>query len=255
MQKIEIMGIPFDNVTMKEAVELAFSFIEKGEQALAVTPNAEILELCLKHEDVKKAVLSAEIILPDGEGALWAAKKLASPLKQKVAGVEFGLECVRKASESGKSLFLLGGKPGIAEKAAEALKSRFKSLEIAGTANGYFDKTGKENAAILAKINESGADILFVCLGAPAQEKWVCENRASLKSPKLIACLGGSLDIYSGAAKRAPKIFIRMRAEWLYRLLREPKRIGRMMNLPKFMLSVCKYKRNLKKTRNLKNES
>ncbi|MBQ9745445.1 MAG: hypothetical protein IJW21_01315 [Clostridia bacterium] len=77
MQKIEIMDIPFDNVTMEEAMELAFSHIESGKQALTVTPNAEILELCLKHKDVKRAVLSAEIILPDGEGALWAAKNCA----------------------------------------------------------------------------------------------------------------------------------------------------------------------------------
>lgn len=252
MQKIEIMGIPFDNVTMAEAQRLAFSHIEEGRQALAVTPNAEILELCIKHEDVKKAVLSAEIILPDGEGALWAAKKFGTPLKEKVAGVEFGMECARRAAESGKSLFLLGGKEGVAAAAAEALTKRFPSLKIAGTLNGYFKRTGEENRAVISKINESGADILFVCLGAPAQEKWVYENRAAISAPKLIACLGGSLDIYSGTVKRAPKFFIRMRVEWLYRLLKEPARIGRMMNLPKFMISVCKYKRNLKKTRNRK---
>ncbi|MBQ9745444.1 MAG: WecB/TagA/CpsF family glycosyltransferase [Clostridia bacterium] len=179
-------------------------------------------------------------------------KKLCTPLKEKVAGVEFGMECARLAAEKGKSLFLLGGKDGVAKAAAYELKRRFPTLRIAGTRNGYFDRTGKENADVIAEINESGADILFVCLGAPAQEKWIYENRASIKTPGLIACLGGSLDIYSGTSKRAPQFFIKMRVEWLYRLLREPTRIGRMMNLPKFMISVCKYKRNLKKTRNIK---
>ena len=252
MQKIKIMDIPFDNVSKDEALELAFSFFEKGVQALAVTPNAEIMELCFEREDVKKAVLSAQVVLPDGEGVLWAAKKLGTPLKEKVAGVEFGLECAKKAEESGKSLFLLGGKPGVAEEAARMLTARFPCLKIVGTQCGYFPRTGEENSAVIAKINESGADILFVCMGAPAQEKWVCENRASLSAPKLIVCLGGSLDIYAGKAKRAPKFFIKMRAEWLWRLLREPCRIGRMMKLPKFMLSVCKYKLKLKKTRNIK---
>ena len=252
MQKIKIMDIPFDNVSKDEALELAFSFFKKGGQALAVTPNAEIIELCRKHEDVKKAVLSAEIILPDGEGALWAAKKLGTPLKEKVAGVEFGFECARKAAESGKSIFLLGGKPGVAEEAAHMLSAHFPRLKIAGTSHGYFPCEGEENAAVIAKINESGADILFVCLGAPAQEKWACANRAALSRVRLIACLGGSLDIYAKKAKRAPKIFIKMRAEWLWRLLRDPRRIGRMISLPRFMISVYEHKRKLKKTRNIK---
>ncbi len=252
MQKIEVMGIPFNNVNLGEAAELAFSFIESGNQARAVTPNAEITELCLRNTDLKKAVSSAEIILPDGEGVIWAAKKLGSPLKEKVAGVEFGFECARIAEKRGKSIFLLGGKPGIAEKAAYALLSRFPRLKIAGTNHGYFARSGEENSAVLEKINESGADILFVCLGAPTQEIWADENRSLLYSPKLIACLGGSLDIYSGNAKRAPKIFIKARAEWLWRILREPKRIARAASLPRFIISVYKHKRNLKKTRKIK---
>jgi len=251
MQKIKIMGIPFDNVDLAEAVELAFSFAKSGKQALAVTPNAEIMELCFGHNDVKDAVLSAEIILPDGEGVLWAAKKLGTPLKQKVAGVEFGLECAHRAALENKSVFLLGGKAGVAEKAAKELKKRFEGLKIAGVCDGYFERHGKENVAVIEKINNSGADILFVCLGAPVQEIWVRANRSAF-SPKLIACLGGSIDVYAGKAKRAPRAFIRMRAEWLFRILCEPRRIVRAAALPKFIISVYKYKRKLKKMRNIK---
>lgn len=247
MQKIAIMEIPFDNVTLSEAAELAFSFSESGNQALAVTPNAEIMELCRKDGSVKKAIISAEIILPDGVGVLFAAKKFGTPLKEKVAGVDFGLECVRIAAERGKTLFLLGGKPGIAEKAACRLCARFPNLKIAGTNSGYFDSKGKENTAVISKINESGADVLFVCMGAPAQEKWVCENRSLLKKPNLIACLGGSIDVYAEKAKRAPKLFIKMHTEWLWRLIREPWRIKRMACLPRFIISVYEYKRKLKK--------
>jgi N-acetylglucosaminyldiphosphoundecaprenol N-acetyl-beta-D-mannosaminyltransferase len=246
MQKIQILGVSFDNVTMKEAVSLAFSYIENGTQAAVVTPNAEILQLCLESEDVKRSVCAAEIVLPDGEGALWAAKKLGSPLKQKVAGVEFGMELAKKAAENGKSIFLLGGKEGVAQKAGEELLIKFPTLKIVGSESGYFDKTGEENARIIDLINKSGADILYVCLGAPMQEKWIFDNRSILTSPKLMVCLGGSLDIYSGEAKRAPEIFIKMRIEWLWRFLRQPSRIGRMMKLPKFMISVNKYKRKYK---------
>ena len=251
MQKIEVMGIPFDNVTLSESVIRAFSFINEKKQALAVTPNAEILEICFNKSEVKEAVLSAEIVLPDGEGALWAARKLGSPLKEKVAGVDFGLECARRAACEGKSIFLLGGKAGVAEKAAHALKNKFPTLNICGTNDGYFCRTGKENTLVIDKINKSRADILFICLGAPAQEIWAKENRNALSAPKLIACLGGSIDIYAGNSKRAPKIFLKTRTEWLWRLMCEPKRIFRMANLPKFIISVYKYKRNLKKKRNI----
>lgn len=252
MQKIAIMGIPFSNVTLCEAVDIAFEYINSGKSALAVTPNAEIAELCFSNGGLKNAVLSAQVVLPDGEGVLWAAKKLGKPLKEKVAGVDFGFECVRRAAEEGKSIFLLGGKEGTAEKAAKRLCTKFPSLKIAGTHSGYFRRDGEENAAVIKKINESRADILFVCLGAPVQEIWAAANRASLSSPWLIACLGGSIDVYAGNAKRAPKAFIKMRAEWLFRILREPRRIIRAARLPKFIISVYKYKRKLKKTRNIK---
>jgi N-acetylglucosaminyldiphosphoundecaprenol N-acetyl-beta-D-mannosaminyltransferase len=251
MQKTEIIGIPFDNVTLKKAVRLAFEFINAGKQALAVTPNAEIMELCLGRSEVRRAVLSADIVLPDGEGVLWAARKLGKPLAEKVAGVDFGFECAGRAAAEGKSLFLLGGKDGIAEAAAKRLSRTFPALTIAGTHCGYFDRDGEENSAVIHEINESRADILFVCLGAPAQEIWASKNRASL-SPRLIACLGGSLDIYAGKAKRAPKIFIKLRAEWLWRIMREPRRIVRAAALPRFMMSVYRYKRKLKKMRNIK---
>lgn len=252
MQKIKILDIPFDNITRDEAPLLAFSGLQNGVQTLVVTPNAEIAQLCTENESVKNAVCSADIILPDGEGIVLASKALGKPLKEKVAGVEFGMECVRLAAERGYSLFLLGGKEGIAQKAASELQNRFSALKIAGTHNGYFKKDGEETERVIADINASGADILFVCLGAPAQEKWACANKKAL-SPKLIACLGGSLDIYSGNAKRAPKIFIKLKLEWFWRFLKEPSRLPRMMKLPKFLHTVKRYKKSQK--RGIKNES
>ncbi len=252
MKKINILGIPFDNIGKDEAPLIALSSVEKKAQTLLVTPNAEIVQCCTEDEIVKTAVCSADIILPDGEGVIIASKKLGTPLKEKVAGVEFGIECARLAAEKGYSLFLLGGKSGVAQKAGEELKKRFPSLNIAGAHDGYFDKNGEKNEKVISEINSSEADILYVCLGAPAQEKWAYANKNKLK-PKLICCLGGSLDIYAGNAKRAPGIFIKLKLEWFWRLLREPYRLPRMMRLPKFFRTVKKYKKSQK--RGIKNES
>ncbi len=246
MNKIKILDIPFDNITKQEAPLLAFSRLEKGVSTLVVTPNSEIAQLCFEDESVKRAVCSADIILPDGEGIVISSKKIGTPLKEKVAGVEFGMRCAELAAEKGYSLFLLGGKEGIAQKAGEELQKRFTNLKIAGVRNGYFDKNGAENEKVISEINESGADILFVCLGAPAQEKWASANKSEL-SAKLIACLGGSLDIYSGNAKRAPKLFIRLKLEWFWRLLKQPSRLPRMMKLPKFLHTVNKQQKLLKR--------
>ena len=235
MKKINIRGIPFDNVTMQEAIALAEREIGKEGVSVVVTPNAEIAQACLENTHIHDIVTRADIILPDGAGIIMASEILGTPLKEKVAGVEFGVELCNLAEKKGYSLFLLGGKPGVAEKAAENLKERFPALAIAGTSDGYFAKQGTENNAIIEKVNTSGADILFVCLGAPAQETWIMENKTGLTSVRLAACLGGSLDIYAGTAKRAPKLFIKLRLEWFYRLLREPRRLGRMMKLPRYI--------------------
>jgi N-acetylglucosaminyldiphosphoundecaprenol N-acetyl-beta-D-mannosaminyltransferase len=242
MKKIKILDIPFDNVTKKEAPQLAFERIAHGIKTIVVTPNAEIAQMCEENEDVKRAVINADIILPDGEGIVLASKKLGTPLYEKVPGVEFGMDCVKLSAENGYSLFLLGGKEGVAEKAASELRFRFPEIKIAGTRNGYFNRISDENESVIKQINESGANILFVCLGAPAQEIWAHENKEKL-SPCLICCLGGSLDIYSGNAKRAPKLFIKLRLEWFWRLLKEPTRLPRMMKLPKFLHTVNKHKK------------
>jgi N-acetylglucosaminyldiphosphoundecaprenol N-acetyl-beta-D-mannosaminyltransferase len=122
------------------------------------------------------------------------------------------------------------------------MSAKYPGVVFCGTNNGYFDKSGEENEKIKENIRQSGAEVLFVCFGAPAQEKWIIKNRGDLGGVKLMLGLGGSLDGYAGAAKRAPKLFIRLGLEWFYRLLCDPKRIGRMMKLPKFYLGTWKYK-------------
>lgn len=243
MNKINIRGVYFDDVDMNEAVARCDELINSSDTPHTVhTPNAEIVQLCIEKPEHYELINSASLIIPDGAGVILAAKLLKTPLtKGKVAGVELGDNLARLASEKGYSIFLLGGKPAnaeegtpcVAEEAARKLAEKYPGLKVAGTNDGYF----KDDAAIIEKINASGADILYVCTGVPRQEKWMAAHRSELKV-KLMLGLGGSLDIYSGMSKRAPKIFIKLGLEWLYRLLKEPWRLGRMMKLPKFVLGT-----------------
>ena len=162
-------------------------------------------------------------------------KILKTPLKQKVAGIEFAQNLLPILEETGKKLYLLGSKPGIADLAAEKMRENCPGLQICGTADGYF----KDENEVVEKVNASGADVLFVCLGAPKQEKFMAEHQKDL-NVKLMIGLGGTLDGIAGTVKRAPRWMIRLNLEWLYRLIKEPRRLGRMMRLPKFVFAAFK---------------
>ena len=169
-------------------------------------------------------------MLPDGAGVVLAAKLRKTPLKQKVAGVDFADRLLGVLAETGNTLYLLGGKPGIAELAAQKMVEKHPGLRICGTADGYF----KEETPVIEKINAVKPDVLFVCVGAPKQEIFMNAHRDEL-DVRLMAGLGGSLDAFAGTVKRAPKWMIRCNLEWLYRLVKEPKRFGRMLRLPKYL--------------------
>ena len=191
------------------------------------------------HDESFRAILNgASLVLPDGAGVVLGAKILKTPLKEKVAGIDFAANLLGVLEETGGRLYLLGGKPGIAEQAAENMKKTHPKLCICGTADGYF----KDEAPVIARINEARADVVFVCLGAPKQECFMHDHRAEL-NVRLMIGLGGSLDGFAGTVRRAPKWMIRLQLEWLYRLLREPSRIGRMMRLPKFVFAAWRASR------------
>jgi len=231
--KTEVLGVQFDNITLAEAVDLAMERIERGEPGYVVTPNPEIVMACRADETLFPVVNSAALVLPDGIGVVYGAKLLGTPLKERVPGIEFAQGLMEKLAETGRGLFLFGGKPGIAEQAAEKLRGSVPGLRIVGCENGYFE----DSAPIVETIRKSGADVVFVCLGAPKQERWMAEHLAEAGA-KLMAGLGGTLDVLSGTVKRAPAVWQKLRLEWLYRGLTDPKRLGRTLKLPKFLFLV-----------------
>ena len=231
--KINVMGVAFDNVTMTEALDRAKELLNRPGADYCVTPNAEIVYEAMHDADFCTLLNDAALVLPDGAGTVLGAKLLGTPLKEKVAGIDFAANLLGILEESGKTLYLLGSKPGIGELAAEKMLQTHPKLQICGIADGYF----KDEGPVVEKINAVRPDVLFVCLGAPKQEKFMHEHRDELDT-RLMIGLGGSLDGFAGTVKRAPKWMIRLQLEWLYRLIKEPRRFGRMLRLPKFVLAV-----------------
>lgn len=228
------MGLQFDNVTMAEALALGEQFLEGDRPAIVVTPNAEIGYDAAEDPGFRRMLNQADLMLPDGAGVVLAAKLRRTPLKQKVAGIDFAAAMLPVFARRGTPLFLLGGKPGVAEQAAERMKAMAPGLMICGAADGYF----KEDGPVIEEINDSGAQALFVCLGAHKQEQFMFAHRDELKTVRLMAGLGGSLDGFAGNVKRAPDWMIRLQLEWFYRLCKEPSRIGRMTRLPRYIVKA-----------------
>ncbi len=241
--RIDVRGVKFLNTTLDGTVDALMDGIREKTQVALFTPNSEIVQACIETPELYDVINSAELVIPDGIGVVKAAKILGTPFGAgKIAGIEVGEALIKRLAKTDFTVYLMGGKPGVAEEAGKKLAEKYPGIRFAGFHDGYFQKDGEENDAVIAKINESGADVLFVCLGAPTQEKWIFSNRAKLTTVNAMLGLGGSLDGYAGIVKRAPKIFIKLGLEWFYRLLCEPWRFKRMLKLPKFYFGTWKYK-------------
>lgn len=239
MEQIRILGVKVDNVTMDEAVQTVFGWLEEEGNHLIVTPNPEIIYHAYHTPEFREVLNSADLTVPDGIGVVYGAKIIGTPVKERVPGFELCCHVLEGLPSRNKSVFLLGGKPGVAELAAKKIEERYPKIRIAGFCDGYF----QDEQAVIEQINSSNADFLMVCIGFPRQENWIVKHKDQLKVKVSIGA-GGSVDVLAGTVKRAPAFFCKTGLEWFYRLLKQPSRIGRMMNLPKFLLTVIK--KNLK---------
>ena len=229
MNRIDVLGVEFDDMDIVEAVELAMSFMDERRCAYAVTPNPEIVLASRKNRKLASAVRAADMVLADGVGVIYASHILGTPIKNRIPGIDFASALMARMSECGKKVFLLGAKSGVAELAGERLSERYPGLDICGVNDGYFEE--EDNELVLEKINAQSPDLVLVCLGAPKQEIWM-KNNAELLNAGLMIGLGGALDVYAGVVERAPRKWRKLGLEWLYRLIREPRRIKRMIKLP-----------------------
>lgn len=234
MSRIDVLGVSFDDLTMDEAVEIALGFMQERRACYACTPNPEIVMAAKGDAALRAALSGAELVLADGVGITKAAAMLGTPLKSRVPGIDFASNVISRLAERGGSVYLLGAKPLVAEAAAEKLTQTYPGIVIAGTNDGYFT----DEAPVIEKINAASPDFLMVCLGSPKQELWMSANAGRL-SCGLMAGLGGSLDVLAGNVQRAPETWRRLGLEWLYRVIKEPKRLGRVMKLPAFVLEAA----------------
>lgn len=225
--RTDVLGVGFDSLTLDEAADAAAALVEGEGFHYVVTPNPEFLQRAKNDGDFRAVLNGAGLVLPDGVGVTYAAKILGRPLKGKVPGIDFAARLMAWMAAHGKRLFLLGAKPGVAEQAALRLLADYPGLIICGTHDGYF----KEDQPVVDEIRAACADVVFVCLGAPKQEFWMARC-GPLTGAKLAVGLGGSLDVFAGVVERAPEGWQKLGMEWLYRLIREPKRLGRMIKLP-----------------------
>lgn len=233
--KQDILGVHVDDLTLDEAVEAGLSLLEQPGFHYVVTPNPEFLLAAKKDEPFRQVLNEADLALPDGIGVVYAARILGKPLKGRTPGVDFAQGLMDKLAKSGKGLFLLGAKPGVAEKAAQNLSAVHPGLVIAGVHDGYF----QDSAPVVEEIKASGAQVVFVCLGAPKQELWMAQNGPDT-GVSLAVGLGGCLDVFAGNVQRAPEGWQKAGLEWLYRLIKEPSRFGRMAKLPLILLDAAK---------------
>ncbi len=217
---MEVFDIKYYNLSFNSAIDESLSLLKSDKKSNLFFLNADCLYKSQKDKEYCDILNAADLVLPDGIALALITRVFGGRMKENLNGTDFCPKLMQKAAELGYKMFFLGGREGVALAAAESLRKKIPGIQIAGTHDGYF----KDDQVVIDEINASGADILFVAMGVPLQEKWIFKNRAQL-NPKLCVGVGALLDYLSGRVTRAPKIFRILRLEWLWRVFMEPKRL------------------------------
>ncbi len=235
--RIKLLNIYVDNLTMEETLDEISSLVEKRQNAYVVTPNVDHMVTLEKDEEFQRIYQEADLILTDGKPLIWISKLLKTPIKEKISGSDLFPRMVEQAAKKGHKMFFLGAREGVAKKAAEVFMEQYPTLQVVGVYSpSYgFEKKEEEIADIIAMIQEAKPDILVVGVGAPKQEKFIYRYRDQLQVPVSLG-LGASFDFVAGTVKRAPRWMSEHGLEWLYRTFQEPKRLAKRYIVDAFML-------------------
>ncbi|MBX6353979.1 MAG: WecB/TagA/CpsF family glycosyltransferase [Thermoflavifilum sp.] len=237
-QRVTVLGVPFDRLTRRQAVERILHWIDQRQHRMVITAGPEFVMQVQQAPELQRLARLADLVTPDGIGIVWAARRLGKPVPERVTGVELVPEILATAAERGQPLkvYMLGAKPEVLDAALNRLQREYPALEFAGH-HGYF--SADEWLSIRDQIRAFAPQLWLVGLGQPRQERVIFENLASLP-PCVAIGIGGSIDVWSGAVRRAPAWMRRLHLEWFYRLVREPRRWRRQLALPRFAWKVLR---------------
>lgn len=230
-ETVDVLGAHISNANIEEIVACIKERILEKKNTVVYTPNSEIIEQFRKEEQLLSLLNSADILTADGIGVVYGAKLLGKPLKGRAAGYDIACRLLEVGQKEGFRFFLFGSKEEVCALAKENLLKKYPGIQIVGTQNGYFtEPVGEQIAA-------TNPDVVFVCLGAKKQEQWIFDNKHLFSGTAMLG-IGGSMDVFAGVVKRAPKLFIKLNLEWFYRLIKQPSRFVRMLALPRFLWQV-----------------
>ncbi len=235
MDSITILSVRIDNVTYVDAMARVETFLREPGLHQIATVNPEFVVIAQTNTEFQRELNASALNVPDGVGLIWAARHLGAPLRERVTGQEMVNRIAALAAERGNRVFFLGAREGIAKRAATALKRKYSKLEIAGCYAG--SPAREEDDDTVARVNTANAQILFVAYGPPRQELWIARNATRL-NVSLAMGVGGTFDTLAGIVPRAPQWIRNAGFEWMYRLLREPRRFRRQLAIPYFMWLV-----------------
>lgn len=233
--KENFLGVDVSSETYEQLTSQLLKNIDQNKKSFIVAINPEKIMKAQEDESLRELLNKATYQIPDGIGVIIASMIKRGKIRKRVTGIDMMLHICETATTNGKKIFLYGAKPGVVDVAKQKLEEKYPGIDIAGTLHGY----EKDQTVVAETINASQADIIFVALGSPVQEKWIINNMNCL-TPKVYQGVGGSFDVVSGRLKRAPAFFQKLGLEWLYRLLKEPWRWRRQLILPKFLMKVIK---------------
>ncbi len=226
MKTISLFGLNFAAEPLSSIADEIVGRAERREKDLVFTANVD--HLVLRMEDIRfhRAYDQATIVTPDGMPIVWMSRILKRPLPERVAGSDLMLEVARRLPAKSLSVFLLGGEPGVAEKAAERLQTLAPGLSVAGILSPplFFEEEEQTNGRIIEAVNRANPDLLLVGLGAPRQEIWLWENRSRLSFGVGMG-VGGTFDFLAGRVRRSPRWIRNAGFEWAFRLAMEPRRL------------------------------
>ncbi len=225
---------------MPEALDILTGFVKDGRPHMVVTADASGLVQAQSDSEHLRIIQEADLVTPDSVGVMWAAKRAGRPLPERVSGVDLVDRVCRMSADKGYRVFLLGASPGVAELAAEKLRLRHPGCNIVGARHGYFPSDSDDLVA--EEVAKEKPDFLFVAMGIPRQEKFIKATMPIIRAPVAIG-VGGSFDVFSGRTKRAPVLVQKLKLEWVWRLMLNPKKIAKVKSLPRFVVMVMRDKK------------